>query len=108
MENVLSHIDEVSGKSLKEKLRANQDKALLSKELATICLEAPVSRELADYAVKGMPKESREFLRMLEFKNMWEKFAAVLGTEGEQGTTAEDPLSLFGEPAAETAWEKLQ
>lgn len=107
VENVLSHIDEVSGKSLKEKLRANQDKALLSKELATICLEAPVSRELADYAVKGLPKESREFLRMLEFKNMWEKFATVLGAEGEQGTTAGDPMSLFGEPSAETAWEKV-
>ncbi len=104
VENVLDHIGEISGKSLKEKLAANKDKALLSKELATICLTAPVSTELADYSLKGMSEKSRLLMEDLEFRNMWNRFLPVLGTESG---AAGSPMDVFAQPAAGPALERV-
>lgn len=46
LEEVYEHIDEVSGKKLKEKLVDNKDQAFMSKTLATIEQDAPVDVEL--------------------------------------------------------------
>jgi DNA polymerase-1 len=43
IENLLAHIDEIPQKGLQEKLRSNQEMALLSKKLVTIETNAPVS-----------------------------------------------------------------
>ncbi|MCP8967422.1 DNA polymerase I [Ectobacillus ponti] len=53
LENVLSNLDKVSGKKLKEKLEENQDQALMSKQLATIYREAPVGIQLDDLVYSG-------------------------------------------------------
>ena len=42
VEEVLSSIDKVSGKKLKEKLETYRDQAILSKQLATIMRDAPI------------------------------------------------------------------
>lgn len=90
VETVLENIDKVSGKSLKAKLEENKDSALLSKKLATICTDAPVDTELEHYALSPLKGEARTLLQDLEFRNMYDRFAAVLG--GEQNT-----FDLFGE-----------
>ena len=90
VETVLENIDKVSGKSLKTKLEENKDSALLSKKLATICTDAPVDTELEHYALTPLKEEARTLLQDLEFRNMYDRFAAVLG--GEQNT-----FELFGE-----------
>ena len=90
VETVLENIDKVSGKSLKAKLEENKDSALLSKKLATICTDAPVDTELEHYALSPLKEEARTLLQDLEFRNMYDRFAAVLG--GEQNT-----FDLFGE-----------
>jgi DNA polymerase-1 len=105
VENVLDHIDEVKGKSLKEKLTANKDKALLSKDLATICLKAPVDTNLDNYRLKGMSERGRQLMDDLEFKNMWNRFVPVLGTE--TGADNGDPMSLFAEPAVKAELKKV-
>jgi DNA polymerase-1 len=105
VENVLNHIDEVKGKSLKEKLTANKDKALLSKDLATICLTAPVDTTLDNYRLKGMSDRGRQLMDDLEFKNMWKRFVPVLGTES--GSDNDDPMSLFAEPAVKPEPKKV-
>ncbi|HIU64324.1 MAG TPA: DNA polymerase I [Candidatus Avacidaminococcus intestinavium] len=93
VEEVLQNIDRVSGKSLKEKLYANVNQALLSKELATICTEVPnVSLDLKDYEVRSMEPVARELMRELEFRNLWERFSVVLRDEKDEETFA-----LFGE-----------
>lgn len=94
VETVLANIDKVSGKSLKAKLTENQDSALLSKKLATICVDAPVDTEIANYALAPLKEEARTLLQDLEFKNMYDRFAAVLG--GEQNS-----FDLFGEVLAQ-------
>ena len=81
VENVLEHIDEISGKSLKEKLSNNKEKALLSKELATIFTEVPVDLDLSKHALKSMKAEAKTLMKELEFRNLWERFALVLGDE---------------------------
>jgi len=91
VENVLNNIDKVNGKSLKEKLAANKEQALLSKELATICRKAPISTDLTGYSLRGMSGTVRLMMQELEFRNLWERFAAVLGTDEETSV-----MDLFG------------
>ena len=90
VETVLENIDKVSGKSLKAKLADNKESALLSKKLATICVDAPVDTDVAHYALAPLKEEARTLLQDLEFKNMYDRFAAILG--GEQNS-----FDLFGE-----------
>ena len=94
VENVLDHTDEVAGKSLKAKLVEHKDSALLSKQLATICLTAPVDLELEKYQLQGVKAEAETLLHDLEFRNLYARFAALLGNPGSkiafanvQGTT---------------------
>ena len=90
VENVLANIDKVTAKALKSKLEANKESALLSQRLATICTEAPVDTNVALYELKPVKEEARTLLQDLEFRNMYERFAVVLG--GEQQS-----FDLFGE-----------
>lgn len=82
VENVLAHTEDVSGKSLKAKLAEHKDAALLSKELATICLDAPVELNLENYQLQGVKAEAEPLLQELEFRNMYARFEALLGTPG--------------------------
>lgn len=90
VETVLENIDKVAGKSLKQKLEDNKESALLSKKLATIYLEAPVDLNIDTYALNGVKEEAQPLLKELEFRNMYDRFAAVMG--GNDGS-----FDLFGE-----------
>ena len=90
VETVLENIDKVSGKSLKTKLAENKESALLSKKLATICTDAPVDTDVQHYALAPLREEARTLLQDLEFRNMYDRFAAVLGG-------AQNSFDLFGE-----------
>lgn len=109
VENVLDHADEVKGKSLQEKLKTYRDQALLSKDLATICLDAPVDKALTAYPLTGLTSESHSLMQELQFKNLWDRFVPVLGlAEGTEDPGADDPMALFGAPAATEAWETVE
>ena len=90
VETVLGNIDKVSGKVLKAKLADNKESALLSKKLATICTEAPVDTDIAKYTLAPLREEARTLLQDLEFRNMYDRFASVLGG-------AQHSFDLFGE-----------
>lgn len=90
VETVLENIDKVSGKALKAKLADNKESALLSKKLATICTEAPVDMDIAKYALAPLREEARTLMQDLEFRNMYDRFASVLGG-------AQHSFDLFGE-----------
>ena len=90
VETVLENIDKVSGKALKAKLADNKESALLSKKLATICTEAPVDTDIEKYALAPLREEARTLMQDLEFRNMYERFASVLGG-------AQHSFDLFGE-----------
>ena len=90
VENVLANADKISGKALREKVQNNKDSALLSKKLATIFTDAPVDVDLANYELKALKPEARELLAGLEFRNMYDRFNAVMGAP-------EGDFSLFGD-----------
>lgn len=98
VETVLENIEKVSGKSLKTKLAENKDAAILSKKLATIYTDAPVELALENYELKPVQESAKALLQDLEFRNMYERFAAILGGETEV-------FSLFGDIVEEDAAE---
>ncbi|KAA6448637.1 DNA polymerase I [Bacillus swezeyi] len=81
VEALLSSIDEVSGKKLKEKLEAFQEQALMSKELATIITEAPLELTLDGLGYEGFDREAVvKLFKDLGFNSLLER----LGEEPEE------------------------
>lgn len=82
VENVLQHIENISGKKLKESLTEHAEAALMSKKLATIVCDMPLS-----FAEAVQPKQPdlvrvKELFQTYEFKSLLprveETFSAVL------------------------------
>ncbi len=74
LEEVLSHIDEVNGNKLKERLREHGELARLSKKLATIRrdVELPLTPEALYY--EGYDEEElKSYFRELEFRTLAER-----------------------------------
>ena len=70
MDGVYTHIDDMKGK-LKEKLADNKELAYLSRELATIDVDAPLDADIADMAFSGLDSgESISVFTELGFKSL--------------------------------------
>lgn len=70
LENVLANADAIKG-ALGEKVRAGKEDAILSKKLATIITNAPVSFHEEDFRIKDWNKEAlKEVFTELEFKTL--------------------------------------
>jgi len=77
---VIANIEKITSKSLKQKLIDNKESAILSQKLATIFTDTPVDLSMDTYELKELPLEAKELLNQLDFRNMYDKFAGVLGT----------------------------
>ena len=66
MEGVLSNINEISGKKLKENLETYSEQAIFSKKLATIMTEVPIDFDLED--IKSQENYNRDELKKLFLK----------------------------------------
>lgn len=74
VEEVYAHLDDVKGAKLKEKLIANEQQALMSKELATINRHVPLALSIDDLAWTAPNTEALfELWRELSFKSLIEK-----------------------------------
>jgi DNA polymerase-1 len=110
LENVLANADGIKG-ALGEKVRNNKELAVLSKKLATIITDVPVSFHAEDFRVKDIDKEAlREIFNELEFKTLGKRIlgedVAVGGTLSSTSLTeAAAPAGgftdLFGNPIAQ-------
>ena len=70
MENLLANTDKLKG-ALKDKIEANKDKGILSKKLATILLDCPVTFDEKDYECCAPDIEKTDALfEQLEFRQM--------------------------------------
>ena len=86
MENLLKNTHEIKGK-LKEKIEANKELGLLSKVLATILLDVPVTFESSLYELTTPDKNAVGILfEELEFRRMAENFKKIFAP---QNTTIE-------------------
>ena len=82
IENAYAHVDEIKPKKAMESLKNNYEKAVLSKELATICLDSPVGFSYEEAKVADFyTQEAYELFKRLEFKNLLGRF------EGKKGKT---------------------
>jgi len=96
LEEVLNHIEDISGKKLKERLTENKEQAILSKELATIECHVPdMELEWENYRITPAHEQMRAFCDHYELKAVWKNFVKIYG-EGEAELTLD-----FSAPAAE-------
>ena len=74
MENLLANTDKLKG-ALKDKIEANKEKGILSKKLATILLDCPVTFNEKDYELSQPDIEKTDALFVeLEFRQMKTQF----------------------------------
>ena len=86
LENLYAHVDEVTKKSVRESLIANEELAWLSKRLATINVDSPVDLSFEEAKVKDFyTEEAYVIFKKLEFKNLLAKFEK--GVSNEQITS---------------------
>ncbi|MDD4351231.1 MAG: DNA polymerase I, partial [Clostridia bacterium] len=69
LENVYNNIDNITSKSMKEKLLNNKDMAFLSKKLATIDTNIPIEQKLEDFTYEyPFNDEVKKIFAKLDFK----------------------------------------
>lgn len=96
LEGIYENLDKISGKKLKENLTNYKEQAFLSKELATICLDAPnLERDFKEYVMKPDYAAFREFCRKYELHK-------ILADFEKRFKPASPALSLFDDVAKET------
>jgi DNA polymerase I len=109
LENILENADKIKG-ALGEKVRNGKESAIMSKKLATIITQVPVSFHEEDFRVKDWNKETlTDIFTELEFRALGKR---LLG-DGFNTPEANQPTDLFGntvnqktpvsKPAATTA-----
>ncbi|MDF1517598.1 MAG: DNA polymerase I [Lutibacter sp.] len=104
MENLLAHSHELQGK-MREKVEENKELGLLSKKLATILLDCPVTFNEKDYELNHPDFEKvNEILKELEFRRIAESFNSIFKLPVEtsksvQKEASSDPKTT--QPAAE-------
>lgn len=113
VENVLAHVEDVSGKKLKERLMEYADQARLSKELATIELHVPdLDFVEEDYRIQPDMEKMQAFCNDHELRAVWRNFERLYGPaelaldlDGAGNGAAEQDLSfdLWDEAAVKAA-----
>ena len=77
MENLLANTNKLKG-AMKEKIEANAEKGMLSKTLATIILDCPVTFNENDYELTRPDIEKTDAIfNELEFRRMAEQFDSL-------------------------------
>jgi DNA polymerase-1 len=99
MENLLANTHQLKG-AIKDKIEANAELGLLSKKLATILLDCPVTFDANDYELSKPDVEKTDALfQELEFRQMKAQFDKYFGTGKEydeidtngNGTSSDTP-----------------
>lgn len=87
IEEILDHIDEVSGTKLKEKLEEHRDQALMSKQLATITREVPLEMSIQKIEYAGYDKDSVvKAFQSLGFHSLVDRISEEMNDSTESDT----------------------
>ncbi len=107
LENLLANTHQLKG-AIKDKIEANAELGLLSKKLATILLDCPVTFDADDYELSKPDVEKTDALfQELEFRQMKAQFDKYFGTGKEydeidtngNGTSSNTPQPVKKAPA---------
>ena len=120
MENLFENTHELKGK-MKEKVEANKELGLLSKQLATIMLDCPVKFNEKDYELNHPNlQKANEIFKELEFRRIAESLPRIFKSHPEVNTTTKkeetvtspkiqntetQQFDLFSTPAENTSEE---
>ncbi|WP_160712117.1 DNA polymerase I [Chitinophaga solisilvae] len=102
LENVLANADAIGGK-MGEKIKAGAESAVLSKELATIITDVPVTFHEEDFCLTDINKEKlTEIFTELEFKTLGKRILGEGFTSGNGAETKAKVVQtdLFGNATA--------
>ena len=110
MENLLANTHQLKG-AIKDKIEANKELGLLSKKLATILLDCPVTFDANDYELSKPDVEKTDALfQELEFRQMKAQFDKYFGTGKDydeidtngNGTSSDGPQTAKKAPTKKT------
>ncbi len=110
MENLLANTHQLKG-AIKDKIEANKELGLLSKKLATILLDCPVTFDANDYELSKPDVEKTDALfQELEFRQMKAQFDKYFGTGKDydeidtngNGTSNDNPQTAKKAPTKKT------
>ncbi|MEC3882866.1 DNA polymerase I [Halobacillus sp. HZG1] len=88
LENLYEHLNDVSGKKLKEKLETNKEEAFMSQQLVTIERAAPIEISISDIGYAGYQSQKvSEFFKDLGFQSL-------LSRVQEGGASSEEAQEL--------------
>ena len=91
LENLLDHAEEIPQKGRREKLMANKEMALISKQLVTLKTDVEVETELEDFAVSDPDvDELFDFLERMTFRTLTARVRAQLGEGATDGLRRDD------------------
>ncbi|MDY3983307.1 MAG: DNA polymerase I [Veillonellaceae bacterium] len=98
LDEVYAHLDQVSGKKLKEKLADNKDKAYLSKELATIKTDMKLVYQLEDFLPQVHVEEVKPLFEKLGFHKVTPKLLQAMHVNDQMALDDGSGDSLFASP----------
>lgn len=82
LKDILNNVDQISKKSLREKIKKYEDQILMSKRLATIVREVPITYNFDAAKIKSPNyNELWGIFKKLEFKNLLKKIAPQINQE---------------------------
>lgn len=96
IEDIYAHIDEVEPK-FQKKLLNSYEQAVMSKQLATIIKDVPVSLDFDKEAVFGDfdPEQLRQFFRQMQFSSLTSALMKLFETVGQQHSEQIAQVSMF-------------
>ena len=103
VEEMLKHIDEIKNPKLRDKVKAAKEDALMSKKLATIDINAPVTFDLKNFERKEPnAKALKEITTELEFRTFASRVLKQMDSLSEKGLNTESgQADLFGSAGIE-------
>jgi len=105
IENAYAHVDEIKPKRTQEALREHFDMAVMSKKLATICIEAPVKFNWEEAKIGNLyTAEAYEWCKKLNFK----KFLSRFDTQSEEGQSEPEAKWVTELADAEMVFQKME
>ena len=97
IDTLLSHLDQVPQKGLREKLETHGEQAKLSRRLATIRTDVPIHCKLTDFTLSdGDPKSLREIFKELEFNKLLRELPEEKGPREREYHLVTDQEAFLG------------
>ncbi len=92
LEKLLESAHEIKQNKRRETLIENKDKAIISKKLVSLKLDAPIDKELKDFKLKDIDKDKLyKFLREMEFNRLLSSAISVYGEPNLDSTKVITP-----------------